>query len=38
MFGGAQSLSAVFSEALPAGYDVAAAQVGLNEFINACEM
>jgi hypothetical protein len=37
MFGGAQGLPAVIPEALPAGYDydAAAAQAGLDEFINA---
>jgi len=34
MFGGApQDLNAAFADALPMGYDVAAAQVGLDEFI-----
>jgi hypothetical protein len=37
MFGGAPSLNAVIPEAIPAGYDydTAAAQFGLDEFINA---
>jgi hypothetical protein len=37
MFGGAPGLTTVIPEALPAGYDydTAAAQVGLDEFINA---
>ncbi|KAI0255319.1 hypothetical protein BJV78DRAFT_1330530 [Lactifluus subvellereus] len=34
MFGGAPGLTAVIPEALPVGYDTAAAQVGLDEFIN----
>jgi hypothetical protein len=38
VFGGTPDLHAVFADALPpaaAGYDVAGAQVGLDEFINA---
>ena len=35
VYGGTPDLAAVFAEALPAGYDVAGAQVGLDEFINA---
>jgi hypothetical protein len=35
VYGGTPDLAAVFAEALPAGYDMAGAQVGLDEFINA---
>jgi len=35
VYGGTPDLAAVFAEALPAGYDVAGAQVGLDEYINA---